>query len=272
MRRLLVALVLLAGMASACSDNPGALPKVPDFKPAATSTTDLDYSQIPLRGVNGRIPSTTVALGPGQATISGTVEGDDGLIPGATIQIERVVSGSAAGATVQSLADGTWTVPQILGGRYRVRAWRAPDLAQTSWTAMFLGASETKTVQLRLRTVGGLSVESSFAPTTPRVFEDTNLVTLVTVKTVDAQGIVRATPQDGVEATLVTGSGWRVLTSNPTTTDSRGEARWTLRCRSVGHQSLAVQVGDETIPISVNDCEESAPDTTTTTAQVGLVP
>jgi hypothetical protein len=256
----------------ACSSDPGALPKVPDFKPAATTTTDVDYSGAPLKGVNGRAPTTTIAIGPGPATVSGSVIGDEGPIAGATVQVERVAGGQTAGTTVATAEDGSWQLPKISGGRYRVRAWRAPDLAQTTWTGFFLGATETKTVQLRLRAVGGLSVEASIAPDPPRVFQEANLVVLVAVKMVDDQGVVRATPQDNVQVELVTGSGWRVFSSNPTTTDSRGEASWSLRCRASGHQSIAVTVGTQTIPLTINNGEESTPDTTTTTAEVGLVP
>jgi hypothetical protein len=269
-RRLLVALLLVTG---ACSSNPGALPKVPDLiKNPATTTTEVDYSQIPLKGVAGRGPTTSIVIGPGQATVAGNVIGDDGAVPAATVEVQRVANGATATAMVQTADDGSWSMPQILGGHYRVRAWRAPDLAQTTWSAVFLGSAESKNVQLRVRTVGGLSVEASIAPDPPRLGEDANLVALVTQKVVDDQGVVRATPQANVEVDLVTSSGWRILSANPDTTNSNGEAAWTLRCRATGHQPLAVNVGAETIPLTVSSCEDTTPETTTTTAEVSFVP
>jgi carboxypeptidase family protein len=257
---------------AACSSGPGALPKVPEFTPAATTTTDVDYSQIPLKGVSGHGPTTSIALGPGQATVNGTVTGDDGAIAGATVQIERIANGASASTTVQSLDDGTWSLPQVLGGRYRVRAWRAPDLAQTTWSALFLGSTESKTVPLHVRSVGGLSVDASIAPNPPVVGQDANLVVLVTVKMVDDQGVVRATPQENVEVDLITNGAWRLFSPNPTATDSRGEAGWSVRCRASGHQSLAVSVGTQTVPLPINDCVSPQQEETTTTAEVGIVP
>jgi hypothetical protein len=264
--------VLLLAL-TACSSGPGALPKVPELvKPPGTTTTEVDYSQIPVKGVSGRGPTTSIALGPGQATLSGTVVGDDGSVPGATVQVERIANGATARMSLQSALDGTWSLPQIFGGRYRVRAWRAPDMAQTTWSAVFLGASETKTMDLRVHTVGGLSVEASIAPDPPRLGSDANLVVLVTVKEVDDQGVVRATPQTDVNVDLETGSGWRIQSQNPTATNGRGEAEWSLRCRGAGHQPMAVNLGSQTIPLDVSSCVESSSDQTTTTSESGLVP
>jgi hypothetical protein len=258
---------------AACSSGPGALPKVPDLiRPAATTTTEVDYSQIPLKGVAGRGPTTSIAMGPGQATVSGKVVGEDGAVAGAMVEVERLAGGGSAKTTLQSAEDGTWSLPQVLGGRYRARAWRAPDLAQTSWTAVFLGASESKTLELQVRTVGGLDVEGSIAPDPPHLGEDANLVVLLTVKTVDDQGVVRATPQPNVDVDLLSSGGWRITSANPTTTNSAGQAEWSLRCRSTGHQQLAVNVGTQTIPLEVNSCVDATSQETTTTAEVSVVP
>ena len=211
-------------MLGACSSDPGALPKVPDFKPAATTTTDIDYSQVPLKGVTGHGPTTSIVLGPGQATVSGSVAGDDGAVAGATVQIERIANGASASALVQSAEDGTWSAPQILGGRYRVRAWRgARPRAQTTWSAVFLGSTESKTVQAARAQRRRSERRSIDLADPPRLGEDANLVTLVTVKVVDDQGVVRATPQANIEVDLITSSGWRILSANPDTTNANGE-------------------------------------------------
>jgi hypothetical protein len=240
--------------------------------PPATTTTEVDYSQVPLKGVSGRGPTTSIAFGPGLASVSGTVVGDEGNIGGATVLVERIVNGATATMTVQTLDDGTWMVPQVFGGRYRVRAWKVPDLAQTTPSAVFLSATENKTVQLKVRAVGGLSVAASIAPDPPRLGQDANLVTLVTLKMVDDQGIVRAMPQDNVSVDLISSSGWRVMSANPTTTDSSGHAAWQLRCRATGHQPLAVTVGTQTIPLNVSNCVDVVDETTTTNPDVSLVP
>lgn len=261
--------LVLAG----CSSGPGALPRVPTtLVPPATTTTDVDYSNVPLRGVGGRSPTTSVVFGPGHATVGGTVVGEEGVIAGATVLVERVVSGSVGAITVQTAEDGSWTLPQVFGGRYRVRAWRVPDLIQTTPTAVFLGSSETKTVPLKVKTVGGLSVSAAIAPDPPRLGEDANLVVLVALKVVDEQGVARATPQDNVAVDLVGNSGWGIRSANPTVTDSNGHAAWVVHCRSEGRQSLAVTVGPETIGLKLNDCVDVVEETTTSSTETTLVP
>ncbi|MDP1792942.1 MAG: carboxypeptidase-like regulatory domain-containing protein [Acidimicrobiales bacterium] len=263
----LAALVLVA--MAACSSDPGALPKVPEFTPASTTTTDLDYSNVPIKGVTGKTPTPSVLVQPGKATLSGTVIGDEGLIAGAKVNVERIVNGQVGQVVLLTLDDGTWSLPMVLGGRYRIRAWRAPDLAQTTATALFLGATETKNIELKVRSIGGTSVVASFAPKVPLTNRDTQLVVRVAEKTVSDEGIVHAVPIEGVRAELIGSSSWLVRSTNPTFTDSSGQADWLLRCRESGRQPLAVTVGTQTVPLAVENCVD--PDESTTTTDPGEI-
>lgn len=251
----------------ACAGDPGALPKVPDFTPAATTTTGIDYSEVPLAGVGGRGPTTSVVFGPGNAAIGGVVASDEGVVPGATVLVERIVSGAVASTRLVTGDDGSWSMPQVLGGRYRVRAWRVPDLAQTTFSAVFVGASESKNVQLRVREVGGLSAIPAIAPDPPELGRAHQLVVLVTNREVDADGVVRAEPQTNAAVELLASSGWRVESVNPAITDGGGRAAWIIRCRVTGRQPLAVTVGTETLPLSVPNCAEPETETTTTSTE-----
>jgi hypothetical protein len=238
---------------------------VPKFTKAATTTTGIDYSAIGLKGVPGRA-ATTVVLGPGRATVSGVVLAPDGVVAGAAVNVERIVDGVAASAIVTTAEDGTWSLPAVLGGRYRIRAWRAPDLAQTAATGLFLAAAETKSVELRVRNVSGVDVKTSIAPDPPRLDRPSNLVLLVTHKTVGDDGVVRATPVEGVRVDLIGSSGWRVNSPNPAFTDSDGKAVWTMQCREAGRQPLAATIaGEQTVPLSINDCVDPTVEETTTT-------
>lgn len=257
--------VALAVLAAACSSGPGDLPAVPKFTKAATTTTGIDYSAIGLKGVSGRV-ATTVVLGPGRATVSGVVLGADGVVAGAVVNVERIVDGVAASAIVATAEDGTWSMPAVLGGRYRIRAWRAPDLAQTTATGLFLAATETKSVELRVRNVSGVDLKSSIAPDPPRIDRPSNLVLLVTKKTVGDDGVVRAAPVEGVRIDLIGSSGWSVSSPNPAYTDSSGKAQWNMQCKGTGRQPLAATLGSEqTVPLSINDCVDPAAEETTTT-------
>ncbi len=264
------ALVLALGLvAAACSSGAGRLPKAPEINAVvATTTTDVDYSEIGLKGVSGHAITTAVPFGPGRATVSGVVVSEGGAVPGASVVLERIVDGASAQIILTTGEDGTWTMPNVLGGRYRARAFRPPDLAQITPSAVFLGATETKQVELRVRTAGGLAVSSSLAPDPPQLFRDTQLVVLVSQKMVDAQGVVRATPLVDERVDLVGSSSWRVMTANPAITDSQGHATWIVRCREVGRNPLAVTVGTQSIPLDVKDCVDPTVEETTTTTDV----
>ena len=257
-----IATMCLVALAACSSGNPGKLPDVPEFKRAATTTTAMDYSQVDLKGVSGKTTSTTVVFGPGKANLTGTVIGDEGLVGGASVIIDRIVDGASASQVVFTAPDGTWALPAILGGRYRIRAWRQPDLAQTSPAAVFLGATETKTVELKVRTVGGLSVSSSMAPKQPPIDSDVNVVVLVAQKTVDENGVVRGEPLPGTRVDLVGSGAWRVVSANPVFTDEKGQAKWTVRCRTPGRQPLAVNVGTQSFPLTVENCFDPTETTT----------
>ena len=270
---LAAAVVAAALVATACSSGPGALPKVPKFKPAATTTTGIDYSLIGLKGVTGR-STTTVLLGPGGATVSGVVLGNDGVVAGAVVNVERIVDGVSASTRVNTADDGTWSLPSVLGGQYRIRAWRAPDLAQTTATGIFIGATETKSVELHVHDVSGVNVASALAPDPPDINHPSNLVLLVTHKTVADDGVVRATPVDATSVGLIGSSGWRVNSPNPVVTDTDGKAQFTVQCREVGRQPLAATLGgQQTVPLTINDCvDPTAVETTTTLDENGNPP
>src|SRR3954468_15484125 len=121
MRRAALVLVLFAG---ACSSHRGLVPPVPSTVVLETPTTAPDLTGVGLAAVAGRTTTTSIPLGPGGATLNGTVTGPDGPVPSATVHIERLVGDASGSADVATQPDGTWTAPGLLGGRYRVRAWR----------------------------------------------------------------------------------------------------------------------------------------------------
>ena len=69
-----------------------------------------------LAPVPGRATTTTVVIGPGEATLKGTVNAPEGLVPGAIVRAERLVGDAVATADVITNPDGTWAIPAVLGG------------------------------------------------------------------------------------------------------------------------------------------------------------
>lgn len=222
------------------------LPPAPKV-PATTTTTVIDYSGVGLAGVPGRT-TTTVAMGPGKATLEGTVTGPDGPVPGAVVHAERLVGDAAATLDVVTGADGRFVIPNVFGGRYRLRAWKAaPDnLALIEPQVFFLEGSEKKAANLTITRYQGVSVTAAIAPDPPLIEAPSNLVVQIVDRAVDPGGIVRSTPIPDVRAELFGTGDWRVLTAVATTSDGAGRARWTLDCRRVGQQPLSVVIGETT--------------------------
>jgi hypothetical protein len=227
------------------------LPPAPKVPPTTTSTI-VDYSGVPLAGVPGRT-STTVGVGPGKAVLEGAVVGPDGAVPNAVVHAERLVGDAAATIDVLTAEDGRFSIPNVLGGRYRLRAWKAaPDnLALVEPQVFFLEGSEKRAVNLTLNRYQGAAVTAAIAPDPPLISAPSNLVVQVVDRAVDAGGIVRSVPIPNVRAELFGTGDWRVQTQVATQTDTAGRARWTLECRRVGQQPLAVVIG-ETATFNLN--------------------
>lgn len=239
-----VALVLAASGCQAKAVKP--LPPAPKV-PETTTTTVIDYSGVGLKGVPGRT-TTTVAMGPGRASLQGTVTGPDGPVPGAVVHAERLVGDAAATLDVLTDAEGRYVIPNVFGGRYRLRAWKAaPDnLALIEPQVFFLEGSEKKSANLAVTRYQGVSVTAAIAPDPPLIEAPSNLVVQIVDRAVDPGGIVRATPLPDVRAELFGTGDWRVLTPVATVSDGAGRARWTLECRRVGQQPLSVVIGETT--------------------------
>lgn len=258
-----VALLVVGMLAPACS--PGGvkpLPAPPTTKPRPSTTAVPDLSGVMLKEVPGRI-TTTIPLTPGRATIKGVVAAPDGLVPGATVHFERLVDEGLTAFDLPTAADGTFTLPNIKGGRWRVRAYRPPDLALVKPELFFLEEAETKTLTLRLERYQGVNVASALAPEPAVTDEPANLLVQVTLQSVDAKGIVRAVPVPGVRVELFGQGDWRIEGNASQLTDSAGRALWRVRCQSQGKQALSVLVGDDgTFPLTLPDCVSPPPTTT----------
>ena len=250
----LVATAILIG--AACTKGEiEALPPAPSV-PATTTTIAIDFSGIALNAVPGRT-TTTIAMQPGEATISGTVVGPGGPASQAVVRAERIVGDGAGSIDILSGADGTFAFTTMIGGRYRVRAWKqAPDnLALVTPEVFFLDAKESKVLTLPIRPYQGTSVSSDIAPNPPVLGEPANLLVQVSDQSVDAQGIVRGAPVAEARVELFGAGDWRLRSANPVVTDGNGRAVFTLECQRAGEQPLSVVVGDsQTYPLEIPPC------------------
>ncbi|HEY4411193.1 MAG TPA: hypothetical protein VGO87_15055 [Acidimicrobiia bacterium] len=243
------------GLAACAPGAVSALPPPPSTAPSRSTTTTPDLTGIALPGVPGRTTIPGVAMGPGHATLSGTVSGSGGPVGGATVEVQRLVGDASATARVTAGPDGRWSLPNILGGRYRVRAWRVPDQTMATPAILFLGGGENRTLGLGVQSFSGPVVTSAVAPNPPVANQPANLVVEVSNEAVDAQGVGRADPAAGVSAQLSGTGAWQVTSPNPTTTDRGGQVTWHLTCEAGGTQPLGVSVnGAAPVPIDVPAC------------------
>jgi hypothetical protein len=168
-----------------------------------------------------------------------------------------------------SQPDGKWTIPRILGGRYRLRAWRAPDLALTVPQIFFLPEAGDRAVALELDQFGAGDATTAIDPNPPVAGEPAGLAVQITGRTVDAHGVVRAEPVVGT-IELAAGLSWTVLTPNPVATSSKGRATWQVVCGSAGPQPLAAIVNNTDVyPLDVPACVTPPEPATTTTTGTG---
>lgn len=292
-RRRLVALAVSGLLLAACTDDGGDAGPTPTTEPAV-STTIVDRSGIALAGVPGVTTSTIVERG--TARIGGAVQGPDGLVPGATVRIERLVADREVRTDVVTGPDGRYLLEGVPGGRYRIRAFLAPTLAQVQPEVRFLEDGEDHAVDLTVEAFGGVSVLADVAPDPPLVDGAVNLVTVVLNRSVDADGVVRSVPVPGISVelaglgrwstrttpttpTTTGGSGITTSTTRPTTTttsrppaslpartDSDGRARFELRCDVPGAPGLALRVPVRSAP-GPAPADPAAPTTAATTLQ-----
>jgi hypothetical protein len=267
-RWVLVVTALAACLAVACSSN-YRFSSLPDPKPVVTqpttSTTEIDFTKAPLNGVRGST-TTVVAIGPGPLTIVGRVEGPDGaVVPDAIVQLERVIGSSSAETRVPTATDGTWNAANVLGGRYRIRAWRAPDLATLRPQIVFLASGPQRAVNIKLDALGGVRVDSAIAPDPPLVGESTNLKVRVAERSVTADGVIHDAPVAGSSVALSGSGDWEVSSANPSTTGGDGSTIFRMQCLDDGPQPLAATLETgQSFALSIPACFD--PSTTTTTS------
>jgi hypothetical protein len=252
---LVLALALVAG---ACADahkyDPLPVPDASEDTSPTSSTVAPRLDEIALAPVQGTT-STTTAIGPGPVTIVGRVDGPDGPVSNARVHLERLVGDRFASVDVPTGPDGSWNIQNVLGGRYRIRAYQTPSLGMLRAQVVFVDSPQAKPVVLRIDRFDGTKVESALAPSPPLVGADANLKVRVVVRQVDAQGIVRTIPQAGISVTLTGTGSWSVATSNPAFTDASGEASFEVQCGATGTQPLSATLGTgESQPLDLPAC------------------
>jgi hypothetical protein len=254
-----VALVVVTACLSGNEFDPLVPPPTGSTLPSDT-TLPADYSTVPLAVVPGTTTTAPVAVGPGPVTLTGRVDGPDGPVGGATVRAERLVGDQAAGVDVLTGEDGTWAVTGVLGGRYRVRAWRQPDLATVEPQLLFAGGGGAGDVVVTVERFPPLVVDTAVAPDPPVVGQRTSLRVRLATQEVDGDGVVNATPRAAVPAMLQPGTAWALEPPGVGLTDETGSITFVVACRLPGPQRLNLVLGGgEVVPLTPPDCQPPPP-------------
>jgi hypothetical protein len=207
------------------------------------------------------------------------------------VRIERLVAGREVRTDVVTGPDGRFLLEGVPGGRYRIRAFLAPTLAQLAPEIRFLEDGEDHAIDLTMESFGGVSVLADVAPDPPVVDGAVNLVAVVLNRSVDADGVVRSVAVPGISvelsglgrwnvrsgtttSTTSPGPGLPTSTTRPTTTttsrpatsvsartDGDGRVRFELRCDTPGDAGLALRVPVRSAP-GPAPADPAAPTTT----------
>lgn len=208
---------------------------------AAATSAPQDLTGVQLAAVDG---TTTLVPAPASGTshLNGSVNGPQGPVPGATVRVEHLVEDNPPPTDVVSGPDGRWDLPNIAGGRYRVRSFLAPSLAQTQPEIFFLTEGEQRALDLNLESFVGALLAAAVAPDPPQLNQPLTLVVRVARKTVDPNGVVLGQPLVNAGVVLTGTPGWTVRGSSPAFTDANGDATFTLDCRAAGASQIQVAV------------------------------
>lgn len=265
-RALAAALTAAALVVAACSGGGEEAAPDPVERPPRPSTTRVDHTGVVLGVVPGETTTTVVASG--RAALVGTVRGPGGPAPGATVRVERLAPG---GPTTDVVADaeGRYELRGVPGGRYRIRAFRPPTLAQTQPEIRFLEDAVEHRIDLDVADRSGPVVIARAAPDPPLLHQAVNLVVQIGTRRVDGDGVVRTEPVPGLQVELSGLGSWQLASASPTTTttrpgggppfttttttapvgpstatattDGEGRARWSLVCRRTGPPGLSIR-------------------------------
>lgn len=269
--RAAVVLMAAATLATGCSAGVDSL-SLPTVTSVADAGLQTPFPTLPPNlaataenPVGGTTTTTAPAIGPGPATINGTVLGPSGPVGGAVVQADRLVGDAVASTRTTTAADGSWSLRNVLGGRYRIRAWRSPDLDVTTPQILFLTASQPQSISLQLTAYPSPQVSAAVNPDFPVQGQPVSLVVQVMDPTVDADGVLVYHPVAGTPVTLVDGPGWQVAGANPAVTDGGGRALFTVSCTTAGPDPLSAQpAGAAVVALQMPQCTAPPPDTSLT--------
>jgi hypothetical protein len=184
----------------------------------------------------------------GEAALYGQVTAPGGDTGGAVVRLERFVGTQSDAVQVAVGSDGAWRARRLIGGRYRVRAFRAPDLAMISSQVFFLPAEDEVRLDLTVLPFGGTDLQAAFLAGTLEVGESATVTALAQEVAVDGDGVVRGVPLAGTTISADGGGVWDIAGA-ARAVGADGLTSWTVTCREANDTGIDISVGETTITV-----------------------
>ena len=241
---------LVAALALGCSSpaEDVAPPSAPRRLPPVTAPDPLpDTRHVALAPVAGSGGGYPVSVHGGDLVMGGSVRGPEGPVAGATVLLERFVGDQSASLEVRTNGRGRWVAIDVHGGRYRIRAWRAPDLAMAASSVQFIAADAEVDLGLTVGAYDGADVTAAVDDDDPVVGATATVTALATRQQVDGRGIITTAPAAGRDAHLVAVGPWALQGAPTAVVDDAGRVAWDLACTGAGSVSARIEaLGVET--------------------------
>lgn len=250
---------------------PATLPVPENFVPADTRGVRIPPVLSRLAGRDPAVP--TLPVEGGTAKIEGRVLGPDGPVEGATVRLERFVGDEFGILDVGTDEDGKYVAANLLGGRYRLRAWQKPSLATLEPPALFLAADNGAGVMdIYTEKREGVALQGALNTAEPHVGETVTFQALLFREEVDDAGIVRGAGIDATDVQLTPVGGLALVSPDVLPTNPDGFALFEIKCTATGAHSVVISSGDLALAVGLPEClpgvvppAEDEPGPTTTT-------
>jgi hypothetical protein len=221
-----------------------------------------DRRSTKVRGIAGEDVPTAVDFANGTATVRGVVIGPGGgPVSGATVLVERFVGEQSAAKEVTTGPTGAFVIDNVAGGRYRVRAWRAPTLAQFGSQVQFVQEGQAQDFRLEVSTPAGREIDFGWSASGWIVGNQVTIGATITSPYVNERGLVGYGGSAGETVTLSVGDS--LTGSASSVTDASGYVAFRVTCSRVGSTYAQITVGGQSRVLGIPACSP-VPTTTTT--------
>ncbi len=211
-----------------------------------------------------------ILLTGGSGKLSGFVVDPAGVaVPNATVRLVRVTSAGQVAQDVAVGAQGEWEVADLLGGRYRVRAFVPGTYRSVGSTVFVLGDGATaELVSLVAPPAQGVSFRLT-GPDQLFLGQAATVAVSANREAVDSGGVLVLIPAGGLVVSVQAGVGTSLLSADTVITGADGSARYLISCDAQGVATLGVSNGTSSALLALPPCVPVPPPAEEPVAEVG---